>query len=83
MSRTYLKEMNWQYFFRAGCRPWPFCRFFAKGSASDPVGNHCPVANRHVFAPRHGPLVWHASLESCPVKPINKSEILKAETLTC
>jgi hypothetical protein len=25
-------------------------------------------------------LVWHASLESRPVKPINKAEILKAET---
>jgi len=60
-----------------------FADFFAKGSTADPVGNHCPVANRHVFAPRHGPLVWHCSLKSCPVKPINKSEILKAENLTC
>jgi len=40
-----------------------FADLFAKGSASDPVGNHCPVANRHVFAPRHGPLVWHCLLK--------------------
>src|ERR1035437_3518430 len=58
-----------------------FADFFAKGSAADPVGYRCPVANRHVFAPRHGPLVWHYSLKNCLVKPINKSEILKAETL--
>jgi hypothetical protein len=41
-----------------------FADFSAKGSASDPVGNHCPVANRHVFAPRHGPLVWHSALKT-------------------
>jgi hypothetical protein len=54
--------------------------FLQKVPPPIPVGNHCPVANRHVFAPRHGPLVWHCSLKSCPLKPINKAEILKAET---
>jgi hypothetical protein len=55
-----------------------FADFFAKGSVSDPDGNHCPLAGRHDFAPRHWPLVWRCSLKRYPVKPINKSEILKA-----
>jgi len=61
MSRIYLKEMNWQHFLEHAAALGRFADFFAKGSAADPVGYRCPVANCHVFAPRHGPLVWHCS----------------------
>jgi hypothetical protein len=37
MSRTYLKEMNWQHFIRHATALGRFADFFAKGSASDPA----------------------------------------------
>jgi hypothetical protein len=63
MLRIYLKEMNWQHFLRARCRPWRFADFFAKGSGTNPVGNPRWGTGGYVFAPRHGPLVWHYSLK--------------------
>jgi hypothetical protein len=56
-----------------------FADFFAKGSNSDPDGNPRWGTGGYVFAPRHGPLVWHSSLKRCTAKPINKTEVLKAE----
>ncbi len=38
--------------------------FFAKGSGTNPVGNPRWGTGGYVFAPRHGPLVWHSALKT-------------------
>jgi hypothetical protein len=41
--------------------------FLQKVPAPTPAGNPRWGTGGYVFAPRHGPLVWHCSLKRCPV----------------